>query len=182
MTITFNKTGKRTNSFLGDTYKSEYIFTTTNKSPIAKFTYSDFNATLETEGRTYQIKPVHGIFTINEFIILEGDSPVGQKKTFKWFNRLSIKLLTGKSYKLKRLYKSFWDRFINRSDYYVQLQNENEIVSYSFTKGMRFENGYFNERYRELKGQIETDLDNSLVSFLGVFLIEQLLDQERDTR
>jgi hypothetical protein len=94
MTITFNKTGKRTNAFLGDSYKSEYIFTTENKFQIAKFTYSDFNSTLETEGKTYQIKPVHGIFTINKIIILEGDSPIGQIKILKWFNRLSIELLT----------------------------------------------------------------------------------------
>lgn len=177
MTITFNKTGTLTGSFLGDRYRSEYVFSNLNELPIATFTYANFRATIKVNDTIYRIEPVPGSWTC-KYLILHEESTLGKIKVGPWFNRMSIELTTGKIFKLERRYKSLWERLTNHRNYFIQLEGDGELVFYEFVKGVRFEKWNFNARYKELKGKIDFDIDNIAVSLFGVFLIEQLLDLE----
>jgi hypothetical protein len=152
MTITFHKTGTFTNAFLGDSYRTEYIFSTSNKLPIATFTHADYKATIKFNDMTFKIEPVMKMFTGKKYVIMEGDSVIGQ------INGPSIALSTGKIFEFKRRYKSIWERFWNGKYYWIQLQNHDERVSYEFVKDASF--------------------DNLALAIFGVFLIERLLDDE----
>jgi hypothetical protein len=179
MIVSFNKTGTRTNSFLGDSYQSEYVFLTLTELPIAKLTYCDFNATIKFNETTYKIERVRGSWT-NKYLILDGDNTIGQIEAGSWLNRFSVTLSSDRVFKLKRRYKSVLDRLINWTNYEIQLQYIDEIVTYEFVKGVSFEKGNSNQRNKELKGKINVDIDNLPVALFGIFLIEQMLDQERD--
>ncbi|MFN7602270.1 MAG: hypothetical protein ACK5R0_12830 [Bacteroidota bacterium] len=179
MTISFNKTGTRTNSFLGDSFQSEYIFVTLTELPIAKLTYSDFKASIKFNETTYNIERVPGSWT-NKYLILDGDSTIGHIDAGSWLNRFSVTLSTDKVFKLKRRYKSVLDRLTNWTNYNIQLQSVDEIVTYEFVKGVSFEKGNSNQRNKELKGKMNVDIDNLPVALFGIFLIEQMLNQEVD--
>lgn len=179
MTIIFNKTGTRTNSFLGDSFQSEYVFLTLTGLPIAKLTYSDFKARIKFNETTYNIERVPNSWT-NKYLIFDGDSTIGQIDAGSWLNRFNVTLSTNKVFNLKRRYKSVLDRLINWTEYDVQLQSVDEILTYEFVKGVSFEKGNSNQRNRELKGKINVDIDNLPIALFGIFLIEQMLNQEVD--
>jgi hypothetical protein len=173
MTITFHKTGTFTNAFLGDSYRTEYIFSTSNELPIGTLTHADFRATIKFNDMIFKIEPVMGMFTGKKYEIVEGDSVIGQ------INGPSIALSTGKIFEFKRRYKSIWERLWNGTHYWIQLQSHDELVSYEFVKDVRFDKWDSSEKYRELKGTIQTSFDNLALAIFGVFLIERLLDDER---
>jgi hypothetical protein len=172
MTITFQKTGTFTNAFLGDSYRTEYVFSTLNALPVATLIHADFKATIKYNDTTYKIEPVTRMFTGKKYEIIEDDSIIGH------INGNSISLSTGKIFEFKRRYKSIWERFWNGPHYWIQIQSGDDLVSYEFVKEVRFDKGYSNEKYRELKGVIHTSFDNLALAIFGVFLIERLLDDE----
>ena len=172
MTIIFRKTGFLTDAFLGDSYRTEYVFSTLNELPVGTLTYADFKATIHYNDTTYRIEPVRKWFTGKKFEIREDDDIIAQ------INGLCITLSNGKVFKFKRRYKSFWERLWNRRNYWIQLNSAEDHVTYEFVKEVWFDKGYGNERYRELTGMIETNFENLGTAIFGVFLIERLLEEE----
>jgi hypothetical protein len=181
MTILFHKTGTQihSRSFLGDNYRSEYVFSTLNQLPIATLEHVDFRAIIKFNNTVFRIEPDHGSW-IYKYIIYEGDSVIGQMKIGA-FNSASITLSTGEIFKLTRQYRSIWERFVSgfvNKVYRIQLQSDDVRLFYEFKKEVKFKKGYSNERYRELRGKIDSDIDNLVVSFFGIVLIERLLENE----
>lgn len=173
--FTFTKTGNRTGAFLGDQYQVDYNFNLPDGT-CGKVSYKDFGASINVQDRVILIKPVLNGITITRYLILEGDTRIGQIKQLPWWNStLKIMLDAGITFKAGRVYKTVWDRILNSSDYQIQLSSDERIIKYTFQAGAYFSSGYIDQRYRTLNGHVESSIDNVLIPSIGLVLIELML-------
>jgi hypothetical protein len=173
--FTFAKTGKPTGAFLGDQYQADYNFTLPDGAS-GKVSYKDFGASIEVQDRVILIKPILKGITIIRYLILEGDTSIGQIKQSPWWSgAVKIMLDAGVTFNARRVYKTVWDRMLNSSDYQVQLSSDDRFITYTFKAGAYFSNGYINQRYRALNGYVESSIDNVLIPAIGFVLIELML-------
>jgi hypothetical protein len=179
--FTFTKTGERTGSFTGDQYQVDYTFNLPDGAS-GKVSYRDFGASIDVEDRVILIKPVLNGITISRYLILEGDTRIGQIKQSSWLGGdVKITLDAGIIFKATRVYKTIWDRLLNSSDYQIQLSSNDRIIKYTFQAGAYFSKGYINQRYRTLNGHVESSIDNVLIPSIGLVLIELMLMRDDES-
>jgi hypothetical protein len=175
--FTFTKTGKPTGAFLGDSFKVEYNLSLPDGT-TGKVSYRDFNATINIEDRVILVKPVMKEITVIRYEIWEGDICIGWMGKKPWWSTLTkfkIVLNAGVVFKAERVYKTFWDRLLNSSDYLIFLSSENNFIKYTFKASEHFSKSFWSNEYRALEGHVESTIDNMLIPSIGFVLIELML-------
>jgi hypothetical protein len=138
----------------------------------------------------YVIKQKGEFFPTSKYFLFVADqeNPVAEIKAWEgWtFVRPYIKLVNGKKYTFRKLKHTnnglFWKN--NKEAYYkVSLKHDDEdVLEYEFTKSPRTITDSFKDlqRYRNLQGAITFQVNDYCLSFIGLFLIERMLDEEDD--
>ena len=178
MKITFIKSATKTGSFIGDSYKMEYLVNLRN-GEIAKFQYQDFSSKIYWGDREITIEPNLKHLTIIDYDIKEDGALIGKIKKSSWTHiNTTIEISNSEIFKFNKITTGLFNNLFSSSNNSFQILNSKESIKYNFHKGEYFKNHWNGNRYKKIKGEIELQENNLLVALTGLLLIELMLMEE----